>query len=417
MSTKNIFNTTADLNRSDVHRTLSLNFVNNNKLSPLITFTRNSQATYFDKNGILQTAGINQPVFEWDPVTGQCLGLRVWDAVTNLFLRSEEFDVGSNPWLRSNLLAFSSGSIANAIAAPNGQITADFICEDTSTNLHRVSQTVTAVSGTTYTVSVFAKSSNRHLCINANSALNARAAFNLSTGAITVGIGSAAIQALPNGWYRCSVTGTAPSSAAVGIFLQINSSPTVQDNNYTGDGSSGLYLWGAQLNTGVLAPYVPTGAPTASSTADVASITGAAFAGIWNPSEATLFADFTTASTKANQTISIDDGTASNRIEIRPVGSNADVIRNEIVVAGSAQSRTITIGSQSRRTAVLAMRANDFRIQSGSVGLDNTVSAMPVVDRIRLNYATFANGELQGYIRELAIFNKRLPNSVLQSMT
>jgi hypothetical protein len=168
---------------------------------------------------------------------------------------------------------------------------------------------------------------------------------------------------------------------------------------------------------GSAGPVVKTSGLTASSTADVASITGAAFAGIWNPSEATLLADVVTASAKANQTISINDGSQSNRMEIRPVGSSADVLRSDVVVAGSSQSRTITIGSQSRRIAALAMKANEFRIQSGSIASDIPGSVMPVVDRIYLNYATFANAELQGYIRELAIFKSRRPNANLQAMT
>ena len=42
---------------------------------------------------------------------------------------------------------------------------------------------------------------------------------------------------------------------------------------------------------------------------------------------------------------------------------------------------------------------------------------MPVVDRMYLNYATFANGELIGYIREMAILKSRRLNANLQAMT
>ena len=54
-------------------------------------FTRASTATYFDRNGILQTAAVDEPVIEWDPATGACLGWRLWDGVTNLLTYSNDF--------------------------------------------------------------------------------------------------------------------------------------------------------------------------------------------------------------------------------------------------------------------------------------------------------------------------------------
>jgi hypothetical protein len=62
------------------------------------------------------------------------------------------------------------------------------------------------------------------------------------------------------------------------------------------------------------------------------------------------------------------------------------------------------------------MKANEFRIQSGSIASGIPGSVMPVVDRIYLNYATFANAELQGYIREMGLFKSRRPNTNLQAM-
>jgi len=56
--------------------------------SPLHTFTRASDKTYTDINGVLQTAGPNVPVFDYDPVT-QKFALSIHSSRTNTFLNSQ----------------------------------------------------------------------------------------------------------------------------------------------------------------------------------------------------------------------------------------------------------------------------------------------------------------------------------------
>jgi hypothetical protein len=55
---------------------------------PGITFTRNSGATFFDANGVLQTAANGVPRFDHDPANGNSLGLLVESNRTNLLLNS-----------------------------------------------------------------------------------------------------------------------------------------------------------------------------------------------------------------------------------------------------------------------------------------------------------------------------------------
>lgn len=57
-------------------------------LSDIVTFTRASEATYFDAKGMLQTAGSNVPRLDFDPATGACKGLLIEEARTNVFLNS-----------------------------------------------------------------------------------------------------------------------------------------------------------------------------------------------------------------------------------------------------------------------------------------------------------------------------------------
>ena len=203
--------------------------------SNLVDFTRASSGTYVGSDGLIKTA------------------------TTNLLLRSEEFD---NSWARAGILAFGSGSTADVTTAPNGVDSADLITEDTATSsVHRVIQSGLTVSAVSCTVSVYAKRANgtRNLEINANALTNARAVFDLGTGTVgEISSGTAAIQSVSNGWYRCSVTGVS-SGTTTSVFLQLATSTTASSSIYTGDGTSGIYIWGAQLEqSSTVGEYVKT---------------------------------------------------------------------------------------------------------------------------------------------------------------
>jgi hypothetical protein len=55
----------------------------------LITFTRASNATFIDSNGLIQTATTDVPRFDHNPATGESLGLLIEEQRVNLLLNSE----------------------------------------------------------------------------------------------------------------------------------------------------------------------------------------------------------------------------------------------------------------------------------------------------------------------------------------
>jgi hypothetical protein len=237
---------------------LDLRFADNKSLvdavtgASLVTFTRASSGTYVDSAGVIQTAATDAPRFDHNPATGESLGLLVEEQRTNLLLRSEEFDNAS--WVKSGLLAFGSGSTANAIAAPSGAVSADLLTEDTTTAEHFTEQNFSTVSGTTYAFSVFVKAGTDKTTIVLrlttaawSGGANNQVRFNLSTGVSTILAGSpvAFTQNFGNGWWRFTIVSTASSTGTPGARIHLTDSSG--NTNYTGDGTSGIYLWGAQL--------------------------------------------------------------------------------------------------------------------------------------------------------------------------
>jgi hypothetical protein len=250
-----------------------------------------------------------------------------------------------------------------------------------------------------------------------------RANYTLSgAGSADVGTatGTGAIAATPsitlqaNGWYRCSLSVTLVAPANICVFIY----PGTATSQTT---ASQTLVWGAQLEAGAFpTSYIATTGTSATRSADIATITGTAFSGWYNQGQGTMFADVTVLSTADfQQVISINDGSSSNRAELRVVGGAGTQIRSDCVVGGSSKyaNNFIAVADQSRRVAALALQSNNFRLQSGSSWSSPSSDAVPSVDRLYLNYATFGAGEINGTIARLAYWPVRLGNSVLQGIT
>jgi hypothetical protein len=198
--------------------------------SDIITFSRASNATRIGPTG------------------------RVEYAPHNLLTYSEQFDNAA--WITAR-----ASVVANAVAAPNGTVTADKLVEDTTaSNNHRIRQDI-STSAIPYTFTVFCKAAERGYVALYNLTTLSGQVFDLITGTVGVVVGtaptSASITSAGNGWYRCSITVTATAATnSWSLYILPSNTSTL---TYTGDGTSGIYVWGAQLSVGsVPGDYTPT---------------------------------------------------------------------------------------------------------------------------------------------------------------
>ena len=181
----------------------------------------------------------------------------VLSARVNLLTKTEQFD--DAVWQKARISVS-----ANAVAAPNGLLTAEKLIEDTTASqTHAVFQLFSPnlVVGAAHTFSFYAKASERSwVAFGSNSAIGLGGIvwFNLTSGTVgTVqsGWSNASIISAGDGWYKCSVQGTPTASASANAFIFISTGDGVV--SYTGDGTSGIYIWGADLrvaNDGVGLP-------------------------------------------------------------------------------------------------------------------------------------------------------------------
>jgi hypothetical protein len=176
----------------------------------------------------------------------------------NLFQYSEEFDNAS--WAKT-----ASSVTANSTNSPSGIVDADTFTADGTSAQHQIRQLGTVTSGLTYTTSIYAKKNTNNFIqiYNTNTFFgsNVWANFDLNLGVVgSVGTATtASIQNVGNGWYRCTITGTATASGSVSIsfFNLITSATSARGENNTL--STSVFLWGAQFVEGTNAlPYQKT---------------------------------------------------------------------------------------------------------------------------------------------------------------
>ena len=122
-------------------------------------------------------------------------------------------------------------------------------------------------SSTKAVLSVYAKAAELswlHLSFNTTGGYS-RAYFNLNDGVVgtEVNTPNARIESVGNGWYLCSITGNTLPDTNTKIDIMLANG----DNgaSYTGNGTNGLYLWGAQLTqTDYRMPYAHNASDTLS---------------------------------------------------------------------------------------------------------------------------------------------------------
>lgn len=138
---------------------------------------------------------------------------------------------------------------ATAIRAPFGSSVAPKLTEDTSNATHRLVNLFGGVAGA-YTASIFARAGERtwmHLRFGAS-----YGNFNLATGVLgTTSAGDTAqITAVGGGWYYCALYCPSLASNSLPWFYLAIADVASADTSYTGNGTSGLYLWGERTTAG-----------------------------------------------------------------------------------------------------------------------------------------------------------------------
>lgn len=399
-----------------VRPSLLLDFTNAQMLDPRVNFSRRSRASYFDSAGILRLAEASVARIDFDPVSRACRGLLIEEQRTNLCLRSEAFDNAA--WTKTRCTV-----TANAALAPNGTTTADLTTGDGSTggSMGVFQEGIATSSATAYTISVFAKAgTSTWLAIDGWDGFTApQQFFNLTNGTVGAtpsGMSNPRIEAVGDGWYRCSVTRTTGSAST---FLRPGFVHATADGAVAVLATLTLTLWGAQLEAGAFATsYVATVGSAVTRAADTARVDQLA---PWlNVNGGTLLveASIPSLAIAGRGPVRIDNGGEDNRIMLRTQGGN-DL--SAIVIAGNAGSANMQTSLAANVTfkAALAYGLNDFALckDGGAVVTDNLGNVPSGLSRMLIGDAGTSATVSGSLIRRLVYYPARLSNAALQAMT
>ena len=357
-----------------------------------------------------------------DYLGSTCPQLLMEPTRTNLMVYSQMLD--NSAWSKDGVSV--SGNVA---VSPDGYTNADLIIEDTSLSAHRNSRTVSWVSGTTYAVSCFVKqgTGNRRFGILLGSTVfgtNLFINFNIETGLVTTNSGNITgkIENYGNGWFRCIAFATALVTGSISASFYLRQTDAAITTTYTGDGTSSLYMWGAQVEAGAYATsYIPTTAATVTRNNDACSKTS--ITSLIGQTEGTLFFQgaIQGVNTSVNRRIfTISDGTTSNAISIQNPSTNQR-IEFEVTTSGftqaliSAANNSLVYGQTFK--AAIAYKENDFvaYINGVQIGTD-TIGSVPACSKVSFDRGN-STSLFEGATNQALVFKTRLSNAELATLT
>ena len=210
-----------------------------NTVSGKTTYVDNISVRELPGNHAYQTTATSRPV----------LSARV-----NLLTKTEQFDDAA--WIKSNVIV-----TPNAAVAPDGTTTSDSIVQSSGTRALNVDGPLRTIGvAGDKTLSIYAKQNTaRYLALGfSNGAgLTATAVFDLQAGTVDgsgfhPSVCSSIVPSIEphgNGWYRCglSLVGSTDQTNSYHFASSTAGASGLYNRDITGDGTSGIYIWGASI--------------------------------------------------------------------------------------------------------------------------------------------------------------------------
>ena len=381
---------------------------------------------------LLRTAAINEPRLEYD-ASGNALGLLIEEARTNVLAYSEEF----GNWTGQNVSISS-----NQTAAPDGTNTADKVEEQNTNNtFHFVTRSLWGSSAGVKTFSAYVKADERSfggLTLRVNGGSDRLAVlFNLTSGTVsdTLTAGSptqtsSSIQDVGNGWYRCSISAYHSAGDVIALLSPHDDGTSSTINlDYAGIVGHGIYIWGAQAETGAFpTSYIPTSGSTVTRAVDSAVATLSDF--YYRQKHGSMVVEFTSKYDESaalfNRVYEIGNtGTHVNRImtyvKTDETRLSSSVWDNNVFQSGTTLTTSLPNGTGVYSKAAYAWETNNARAAfDGNVvgSVDTAVSLTQTRDTLGImRGANSTNDTLTGHIKSIQYYPKRLSNTELQLLT
>ena len=358
-----------------------------------------------DNVSVIQVIG-NQSRLNYDLLNGKvvnCPHYLLEPASTNSVTYSENF----SQWQLIGITVTS-----NSLISPDGSLNASKLVATSGSSNKVIAQGITP---NTYTASVFAKKGEFEGLFLGTGTVGAF--FNLNThtfrGSYQSSPTSYKIENYGNGWYRYSITFTQSANDNLYIGVNDNVSNTLA---VTGNGTSGIYTFGAQLEALTYpTSYIPTNGTAITRAAE--SATGSGDATTFNDSEGVLMAEISALDNDGtNKYIGLTDGTTSNRINIIYDSANKLI---GFVSGSSGIESVVDITIFSKCAFKYKSGDNAFWVNGFKTGGNTDTISSTGLDDISYNtaYPSNTGSPFYGKTRELQYFDSALTDAQLETLT
>ena len=375
-------------------------------------FTRASSGTTVNQSGLIETVGSGIPRIDFQGNTKGALLLE--PARTNLVTYSEDF---SNAyWIKTEATV-----TLNTTTSPDGSLNASKLTPSTINSNHKIaSGSVPIVSSLT---SYWFVKSNGYskVSLREDAAVGKYASFDLSQGIVLDSSTSSKIEDYGNGWFRIELNDdltnvTARNSLYVLPDSYISGSPNLV--NWSADGTSSIFIWGAQSEEGSYATsYIPTSGSAVTRVADSCSQTIPNT--LVSTNGGTLFFEMDSFSDEL-QLFTLSDGTDINRVQLYYIPTNQFKIYLAIGNVGLVNTGvTITPTNNNKFAFKWSALGTNLFINGVSV-YSNAVSCVfpsGTLDTFNFKDSTNTLYPLLGKIPDVRIYNTALTDAELKALT
>lgn len=380
-----------------------------------ITFSRSTSGYRRNALGLLESVAADGQRHDYDPGTGEYLGLLIEQAATNLMRYSEDF--GNATWGKTSVAV-----TANSANAPDGQQTADFV-ENSGSSVSLIHQayTVTPSSTNKYFASVFVKKgTSSDVTLNAyySGVSENNVTFNFDTEELLgVPTGSKTIkEKYPNGWFRIGyempVDGT---GAATTIVFRI------WPNGRGSSSTTGSYLWGAQLELDINASsYIQTTSATVTRARDVFEVANAAFSYDWyNNLEGTAYCEMKFAEREVEEHVFSLFGDFSNFFLLKGQADDSTGVALRFISGGVDEiNQVISVNKEKFNKYAFSYKSGEQKVAiAGELKYTGSISNdYPAAPKAEFGAISGSSG-LNGWFKQLAYFPKSLSNDQIKIIT
>jgi hypothetical protein len=389
-------------------------FTSTNTLTGVLEFSSTTASEYRVSNvSVKEVITSNVPRIDYKG--GGCGKLLLEPQRTNLVTYSEQMDNAA--WNKTNATV-----TANATTSPDGTTNADKLVETVASGEHAIARVGGMASAGTYSLSVYAKASERTRIAIGNSSAGHYAIFDLSLGTIVQAsqgtVTNGAISLIgANGFYRVSCTITVASAASAVLNL-VSTGTTI---SYTGNGTSGIFVWGAQLEAGAYpTSYIPTLASSVTRLADAAFKTG--ISSLIGSVAGTMYVEVAAlANDLSERRFALSDGTTGN---VARVGFTSTSNRIIAVLYNGANQCVMTYdGADITQTNKIAFTwsVNDFALFVNGVkrasDVSGTTFSANTLTELQFNGGAGAGNNMYGEFQQILLFKTRLTDTELATLT